>query len=134
MTGGSRLRIRILGGLDACDGGAEVDLGGRRQRAVLAVLVLARGEVVPAERIADCLWGDGLPGERRRRAAVLRVAPAAPAGARRRPAVPRRGHRQRRRRATPSGCPPTRSTRGGSSGARRTAAGTGRRPRRAADC
>ena len=61
MTGGSRLRIRILGGLDAWDGDTEVDLGGRRQRAVLAVLVLARGEVVPAERIADCLWGESLP-------------------------------------------------------------------------
>jgi DNA-binding SARP family transcriptional activator/tetratricopeptide (TPR) repeat protein len=56
-----RLRIRILGRLDACDGDVEVDLGGRRQRAVLAVLILARGEIVPAERIADCLWNDELP-------------------------------------------------------------------------
>ena len=61
MTGRDGLRVRILGRLDACDGDAEIDLGGRRQRAVLAVLVLARGEVVPAERIADCLWADGLP-------------------------------------------------------------------------
>ena len=61
MTGGSRLRIRVLGRLDAWDGDVEVDLGGRRQRAVLAVLVLARGQAVPAERIADCLWGESLP-------------------------------------------------------------------------
>ena len=26
------------------------------------MLVLARGEIVPAERIADCLWADDLPG------------------------------------------------------------------------
>src|SRR3954469_23647319 len=61
MAGRGGRQVRILGRLDACDGDAEVDLGGRRQRAVLAVLVLARGEVVPAERIADCLWGDKLP-------------------------------------------------------------------------
>ncbi|HYJ74184.1 MAG TPA: BTAD domain-containing putative transcriptional regulator [Kineosporiaceae bacterium] len=61
MTERGRLEIRVLGRLDACDGGVEVDLGGRRQRAVLAVLVLARGDVVPAERIADCLWGEELP-------------------------------------------------------------------------
>ena len=62
MTGRDGLLVRILGRLDACDGDAEIDLGGRRQRAVLAVLVLARGEIVPAERIVDCLWGDDLPG------------------------------------------------------------------------
>src|SRR5690349_9779569 len=62
MAGRDGLRVRILGRLDACDGDAEIDLGGRRQRAVLAVLVLARGEIVPAERIADCLWGADLPG------------------------------------------------------------------------
>jgi DNA-binding SARP family transcriptional activator len=62
VSGRDGLRVRILGRLDACDGDVEIDLGGRRQRAVLAVLVLARGETVPAERIADCLWGDDLPG------------------------------------------------------------------------
>jgi DNA-binding SARP family transcriptional activator len=61
VTERGRLRIRILGRLDAWDGDAEIDLGGRRQRAVLAVLILARGEIVPAERVADCLWGDDLP-------------------------------------------------------------------------
>ena len=79
MAGRDGLRVRVLGRLDACDGDAEIDLGGRRQRAVLAVLVLARGEVVPAERLADCVWGDGLPGNAAGAAAVLRVAPAPPA-------------------------------------------------------
>ena len=61
MTEHGPLGIRLLGRLGACRGDVEVDLGGRRQRAVLAVLVLARGEVVPAERIADSLWGENLP-------------------------------------------------------------------------
>src|SRR5690349_19472145 len=61
VTERGRLRIRILGRLDACDGDVEVDLGGRRQRAVLAVLILARGDIVPADRIADYVWGQDLP-------------------------------------------------------------------------
>jgi DNA-binding SARP family transcriptional activator len=61
VTERGRLRIRILGRLDAWDGDVEIDLGGRRQRAVLAVLILARGEIVPAERVAYCVWGDDPP-------------------------------------------------------------------------
>jgi DNA-binding SARP family transcriptional activator/tetratricopeptide (TPR) repeat protein len=55
------LRINLLGELTASYDGRPLHLGGRRQRAVLAVLVLARGEVVPAERIADAVWGDDAP-------------------------------------------------------------------------
>ncbi len=62
MGGTSRLRVSLLGELTASYDGAVLDLGGRRQRAVLAVLVLARGEVVPAERLADAVWGDHAPG------------------------------------------------------------------------
>ena len=94
---GSRLRIRVLGRLDAWDGDVEVDLGGRRQRAVLAVLVLARGQAVPADRIADCLWG-----ETSRRTPPARcsrtVAPAAAGSSPTRPPVAGADHRQRRRR------------------------------------
>lgn len=59
----THLRISLLGELRATWDGTPLDLGGRRQRAVLAVLVLARGEVVPAERIADAVWGDFPPGD-----------------------------------------------------------------------
>ena len=41
-------------------GGADVALGGRRQRGVLARLAIAGGEVVAAERVIDDLW-DGDP-------------------------------------------------------------------------
>jgi DNA-binding SARP family transcriptional activator/tetratricopeptide (TPR) repeat protein len=55
------LRINLLGELTASYDGTPLHLGGRRQRAVLAVLVLARGEVVPAERLADAVWGEHPP-------------------------------------------------------------------------
>jgi DNA-binding SARP family transcriptional activator len=50
------IRIRVLGPLAAEVDGHPVDLGGPRQRAVLALLVAARGEVVPVDRLIDDLW------------------------------------------------------------------------------
>ena len=50
------VRIRLLGPLEAEVGGAPVDLGGPRQRAVLALLLVARGEVVSLDRLIDDLW------------------------------------------------------------------------------
>lgn len=55
------VRLRVLGELGATRDGAVIDLGGRRQRAVLAALVMSRDQVVPAERLAGCVWGDALP-------------------------------------------------------------------------
>jgi DNA-binding SARP family transcriptional activator len=43
--------------LRATVGGSEADLGGPRQRAVLARLAVAGGEVVSADRLVDDLWG-----------------------------------------------------------------------------
>ena len=61
MDKGGDLRLRVLGELTATRGEQRLDLGGRRQRAVLALLVIARGESVPAERLADHVWGDAPP-------------------------------------------------------------------------
>ena len=58
------VRLRVLGELAATRDGAVVDLGGRRQRAVLAALVISHDQVVPAERLADCVWGDNPPATR----------------------------------------------------------------------
>jgi DNA-binding SARP family transcriptional activator/DNA-binding CsgD family transcriptional regulator len=55
------LRIGVLGQLVATREGTGLELGGPRQRAVLALLVLARGDVVPADRMVDALWGDATP-------------------------------------------------------------------------
>ncbi|WP_344293440.1 BTAD domain-containing putative transcriptional regulator [Agromyces neolithicus] len=41
--------------------GAAFDLGGRRQRAVLAALIVMRNQLVPLDRLAACVWGDSAP-------------------------------------------------------------------------
>ena len=61
MDDDTKLRLRVLGELTATRNGAAVDLGGRRQRAVLAALVIMRDQVVPSDRLADCVWGDRAP-------------------------------------------------------------------------
>ncbi|MFJ9417234.1 BTAD domain-containing putative transcriptional regulator [Streptomyces sp. NPDC101227] len=48
--------IRVLGSFAAEAGGEPVPLGGPRQRGVLALLVAARGQVVPVDRMVEDLW------------------------------------------------------------------------------
>ena len=52
------LDFRILGPLEGLDDDRRVELGGARQRAVLAILVLHRGEAVSVDRIVDPIWGE----------------------------------------------------------------------------
>ncbi|WP_329303833.1 AAA family ATPase [Streptomyces sp. NBC_00659] len=54
------LRIRVLGSMGAEVEGRPVELGTPRQRAVLALLVTARGTVVSADQMVDAVW-HGLP-------------------------------------------------------------------------
>ena len=63
MEATGQLRVGLLGTFTASWDGAPLDLGGPRQRAVLAILVLARGEVVPGERLAESLWGETPPAD-----------------------------------------------------------------------
>ncbi|MEV4091312.1 BTAD domain-containing putative transcriptional regulator [Streptosporangium saharense] len=53
--------IRVLGSFVAEVGGEPVPLGGRRQRGVLALLVAARGQVVPVDRMIEDLWRGEAP-------------------------------------------------------------------------
>jgi DNA-binding SARP family transcriptional activator len=55
------LEFRILGPLEVWDGEKAVQLGGQRQRALLAVLAMHVGEVVPSERLITYLWGETPP-------------------------------------------------------------------------
>ncbi|MEV4184653.1 BTAD domain-containing putative transcriptional regulator [Streptosporangium canum] len=48
--------IRVLGSFGAEVGGEPVPLGGPRQRGVLALLMAARGQVVPVDRMIEDLW------------------------------------------------------------------------------
>jgi len=57
----SDLRFRLLGPLEAERGGIALELGPRKQRAVLALLLLEANRVVSTERLIDELWGDAPP-------------------------------------------------------------------------
>ncbi len=56
-----RLRFRLLGPLEAERDGVKLDLGARKQRAVLALLLLDANRIVSTERLIDGLWGDAPP-------------------------------------------------------------------------
>jgi DNA-binding SARP family transcriptional activator len=51
----------MLGPLEVEDDGRAVELGGARPRALLAILLLRRNEVVPAERLLEDLYGTEQP-------------------------------------------------------------------------
>lgn len=53
------MEVRLFGELEALDGGVPVPVRGAKQRALLALLALQRGQPVSADRLIDLLWGDG---------------------------------------------------------------------------
>lgn len=55
------MEFGILGPVDAWDGAQRLDLGGPKQRALLAVLLLHANQVVSVDRLIDGLWGEALP-------------------------------------------------------------------------
>jgi DNA-binding SARP family transcriptional activator len=55
------MEFRILGPLEAREGGATFALGGPKQRAVLALLLLHANQVVPSDRLIDQVWGEEPP-------------------------------------------------------------------------
>jgi ABC-type transport system substrate-binding protein/DNA-binding SARP family transcriptional activator len=60
-TAESTLRVCTLGRFRALDHTQELHLGGRQQRAVLAILVTHDGSDVSLGRIAEGLWGERIP-------------------------------------------------------------------------
>jgi YVTN family beta-propeller protein len=55
------MEFRILGPLEVADDGRVLALGGTRQRALLAILLLHADEVVSSDRLIEDLWGDNPP-------------------------------------------------------------------------
>jgi DNA-binding SARP family transcriptional activator len=55
------VEVRLLGPVQAVRAGREVPVGGPRQRAVLALLVLEASRVVPAGRLVEELWRGSPP-------------------------------------------------------------------------
>jgi predicted ATPase/DNA-binding SARP family transcriptional activator len=57
----SGVEFRILGPLEVLEGDRQVRVGGVRECALLAILLIRAGEVVSADRLIDGLWGSDLP-------------------------------------------------------------------------
>jgi DNA-binding SARP family transcriptional activator/predicted ATPase len=76
------MRVQVLGPFHLEDGGRQIAIGGARQRAVLADLVLHANEVVPSELLLVELWGeDSPPGAANAlQAAISRLRRVLPAG------------------------------------------------------
>ena len=55
------MKFLVLGPLAVEDGSGPLELGGRRQRSVLARLLVANGEVVSVDRLLDELWNGEPP-------------------------------------------------------------------------
>ena len=61
MEQGFGITFSMLGPLRASVAGREVPLGGKKQRGVLALLLLRAGEVVPDDEFLEALWADSAP-------------------------------------------------------------------------
>ncbi len=55
------MEFRILGPLEVLENGQALDLGGQKQRIVLAVLLLGPNRVVSQQRLIDALWEEEPP-------------------------------------------------------------------------
>ena len=55
------IEFRVLGSLEVVDRDGRLALGAPKQRALLAVLLLRRGEPVSSDRLIDEVWGDQPP-------------------------------------------------------------------------
>jgi DNA-binding SARP family transcriptional activator len=55
------IEFRVLGSFEVVEGDRALALGSPRQRALLAVLLVHRGEPVSSERLVDELWGEQAP-------------------------------------------------------------------------
>lgn len=58
IGGASRVKFHLLGPLRVEHDGVEVDIGGPKQRLLLAALLLAESRTVSVDRLIDLLWGE----------------------------------------------------------------------------
>jgi DNA-binding SARP family transcriptional activator len=59
--GAVQMEFRLLGPLEVVDAGLALELGGVKQRSLLAVLLLHANEIVSVDRLIDELWGSAPP-------------------------------------------------------------------------
>jgi DNA-binding SARP family transcriptional activator len=55
------MEFRILGPLEVVEKGRQLELGGAKQRALLAVLLIHANEVVSTDRLIEALWEEDVP-------------------------------------------------------------------------
>jgi DNA-binding SARP family transcriptional activator len=55
------MEYRVLGPIEALDGERRLPLGGPKQRAVLAVLLIGANRVVPSADLVEAVWPEGPP-------------------------------------------------------------------------
>src|SRR5829696_3587654 len=55
------LEFRVLGPLEVREEGQPIEFGRQKQRALLALLLLRRGEVVSTDALVEGLWGEDPP-------------------------------------------------------------------------
>src|SRR2546422_11163007 len=59
----SQLEYRVLGSLEAVRDGDALVLGGAKQRALLAMLLIQSNRVVATDELVERLWPDRAPGK-----------------------------------------------------------------------
>jgi DNA-binding SARP family transcriptional activator len=67
---GGQLSFKVLGPLAVSAGDESVPLGGGRQRAILALLLLTPGRVVPVDTMVDAVWNSNPPPTARTQVAI----------------------------------------------------------------
>jgi DNA-binding SARP family transcriptional activator len=68
------VRYAILGPIELCEGERRTPMGGRRQAALLAVLLLNANRALSSDGLIELLWGDRGPvAAKRLQAAILRL-------------------------------------------------------------
>jgi hypothetical protein len=55
------MEFRVLGPFEVVEDGHTLSLGGSKQRALLACLLLRANEVVSSDRLIDEVWGESPP-------------------------------------------------------------------------
>lgn len=61
LPNGVGLEFRILGPLEVARDAVLIDVGGRRQHVVLAMLLLESPRVLPIDQLVDAVWSNGPP-------------------------------------------------------------------------
>src|SRR3954453_14637450 len=56
------MQLEVLGPLRGVEGDADLTPARPKQRALLTLLLLRRGEVVPGAQLIEALWGEEPPG------------------------------------------------------------------------